>query len=175
MAIAARSPAAPPPTIRMSCAAPGTPSLTSPLLVRQDLPVVMDDEAVTAAVVELLPAGAAAAGVAQVLGDQTLVVLGHVLLAPVRMSARSEPWPEGSRDGAHGPSPVAGEAEPRPATLSVLRTVRRGKGTRPPGALRRSRAARVRQDPPDVQPDAPAPRVRHRGRVGHPGRLGAGH
>src|SRR4051794_16788232 len=88
MAMAARSPAPPPPTIRTSCAARMTLSLTSPLLVRQHLSVVVDDHAVAAPVVELFPAAAAPAGVPQVLGDQTLVVLGQVLLAAVPASAR---------------------------------------------------------------------------------------
>src|SRR4051812_374308 len=91
MAMAARSPAPPPPTIRTSCAARMTLSLTSPLLVRQHLSVVVDDHAVAAPVVELFPAAAAPAGVPQVLGDQTLVVLGQVLLAAVPASARREP------------------------------------------------------------------------------------
>src|SRR3954469_14919805 len=92
MAIAARRPAAPPPTIRTSCAARMTLSLTSPLLVRQHLSVVVDDHAVATSVVELFPAAAAPAGVPQFLGDQALVVLGHVLLAAVSASARCEPW-----------------------------------------------------------------------------------
>src|SRR5215217_9450790 len=103
MAMAARRPAPPPPTIRTSCAARMTLSLTSPLLVRQHLAVVVDDHAVDAAVVELLPGAAAAAGVAEVLGDQTLVVLGHVPLAAVRASARCEPWFESGSGCTHGP------------------------------------------------------------------------
>src|SRR4051794_19824654 len=108
MAMAARSPAAPPPTIRTSCEARTTPSLTSPLLVGQHLPVVVHHEAVAAAVVELLPAAAAATGVAQVLGDEALVVLGHVLLAAVPMTARREAWLEDGSGGTHGPSPSPG-------------------------------------------------------------------
>src|SRR3954449_9029753 len=92
MAMAARRPAPPPPTIRTSCAARTTLSLTAPLLVRQHLPVVVDDHAVAAAVVELFPGDPAPAGVAEVLGYQTLVVLGQVLLAAVSVSARCEPW-----------------------------------------------------------------------------------
>src|SRR6476469_7161961 len=87
MAMAARRPAAPPPTISTSCAAPVPPSLTAPLLVRQHPPAVVDDDSVTAAVVELFPGAPAPAGIAQVLGDQTLVVLGHELLAAVPVSA----------------------------------------------------------------------------------------
>src|SRR6478609_1254052 len=83
MAMAARSPAPPPPTIRTSCAACTTPSLTAQLLVGQHLATVVDDHAVDAAVVELLPGAPAPAGVAQVLGDQTRVVLGQELLAAV--------------------------------------------------------------------------------------------
>src|SRR3954471_12204991 len=106
MAMAARKPAPPPPTIRTSCAARMTLSLTSPLLVRQHPPVVMDDHAVAAAVVELFPAAPAPAGVLQFLGDQTLVVLGQVLLAAVPVSARCEPWVECSSDATHGPPPL---------------------------------------------------------------------
>src|SRR5688500_17414792 len=105
MAMAARRPAPPPPTIRTSCAA-RTTSLTSPLLVGQHLAAVVDDHAVDAAVVELLAGAPAAAGVAQVLGDQTLVVLGHVLLPAVRASARCEPGLESGGGCAHGPPPL---------------------------------------------------------------------
>src|SRR3954468_14878923 len=98
MAMAARSPAAPPPTIRTSCPARMTPSLTAQLLVRQHLAVVVDDHAVTAAVVELFPGAAAAARVAEVLGHETLVVLGDVLLTAVRASTRCEPWLESGSD-----------------------------------------------------------------------------
>src|SRR3954467_13006015 len=106
MAMAARRPAPPPPTIRTSCAARMTLSLTSPLLVRHHPPVVMDDHAVAAAVVELFPAAPAPAGGLQLLGDQTLGVLGRVLLAAVFVSARCEPWVECSSDAAHGPPPL---------------------------------------------------------------------
>src|SRR3954464_82740 len=106
MAMAARRPAPPPPTIRTSCAARTTLSLTAPLLVRQHLPVVVDDHAVAAAVVELFPGGPAPAGVAEVPGYQTLVVLGQVLLAAMSVSARCEPWVECSSDGTHGPPPL---------------------------------------------------------------------
>src|SRR3954468_5789114 len=102
MAMAARRPAAPPPTIRTSCAARMTLSLTPPLLVRQHLSVVVDDHAVDAAVVELLAGARAAAGVAQVLGDQTLVVLGEVLLAAVPVSARGECRSKSGSGCAHG-------------------------------------------------------------------------
>src|SRR3954468_1565969 len=105
MAMAARRPAPPPPTIRTSCAARMTLSLTAPLLVRQHLPVVVDDHAMAAAVVELFPGAPAPAGVPQVLGHQTLVVLGQVLLAAVPVSARCEPWFKSSSGGTHGPSP----------------------------------------------------------------------
>src|SRR3954467_9410028 len=107
MAMAARSPAPPPPTIRTSCAARMTLSLTSPLLVRKHLSAVVDDHAVNAAVVELLPAAAAAAGEAQVLRDQTRTVLCQELLAAVCASARCEPWPESGSGGTHGRSPLA--------------------------------------------------------------------
>src|SRR3712207_5916894 len=100
MAMAARSPAAPPPTIRTSCAAA---SLTSPLLVRQHLSAVVDVHVVEAAVVELLAGAAAPAGVAQLLGDQTLVVLGHELLAAVPVSARRQPRLESGSGSTHGP------------------------------------------------------------------------
>src|SRR5688572_7006699 len=106
MAMAARRPAPPPPTIRTSCAARMTLSLTSPLLVRQHLPVVVDDHPVAAAVVELFPAAPAPAGVAQILGDQTLMVLGHVPLAAVPVSARCEPRFKGGSGGTHGPPPL---------------------------------------------------------------------
>src|SRR5215211_1969247 len=107
MAMAARRPAPPPPTIRTSCVARMTRSLTSPLLVRQHLSAVVDDHAMAAAVVEFLPAAAAPAGVPQLLGDQTLLVLGQVLLAAVCASARCEAWPESGSGGTHGPSPSA--------------------------------------------------------------------
>src|SRR6476661_9735773 len=107
MAMAARNPAPPPPTIRTSCAARMTRSLTSPLLVRQHLSAVVDDQAVDAAVVELLLAAAAAAGEAQVLGDQTRTVLGQELLTAVCASARRKPWRESGGGGTHGPSPLA--------------------------------------------------------------------
>src|SRR3954454_24415067 len=103
MAMAARRPAPPPPTIRTSCAARTTLSLTPQLLVRQHLPVVVDDHAVAAAVVELFPGAPAPAGVPQVLGDQALVVLGHVLLAAVPVSARCQPRLERGGDRTHGP------------------------------------------------------------------------
>src|SRR4051794_12985980 len=105
MAMAARRPAPPPPTIRTSCAARTTLSLTSPLLVRQHLPVVVDDHAVAAAVVELLPGGPAPAGVTEVLGHQALVVLGQVLLTTVPVSARCEPRLESGGGCTHGPPP----------------------------------------------------------------------
>src|SRR5687768_4229310 len=104
--MAARRPAPPPPTIRTSCAARTTVSLTAPLLVRQHPSAVVDDHAVDAAVVELLPGAPAAAGVAHVLGDETLVVLGHVLLAAVPASARGESCLENGGGRAHGPPPL---------------------------------------------------------------------
>src|SRR4051794_20646812 len=113
MAMAARRPAPPPPTIRTSCAARPTLSLTAPLLVRQHLPVVVDDHAVAAAVVELFPGCPAPAGVPQVLGDQALVVLGQVLLTAVRVSARCALRLESGGGGTHGPPPLgAGTATP---------------------------------------------------------------
>src|SRR3954467_12689419 len=105
MAMAARSPAPPPPTIRTSCAARRTLSLTPPLLVRQHLSVVVDDHAVAATVVELFPGAAAPAGVAEVLGHQTLVVLGQVPLAAVSVSARCECWFKSGSGCAHGSPP----------------------------------------------------------------------
>src|SRR4029450_4328809 len=111
MAMAARRPAPPPPTIRTSCAARMTLSLTSPLLVRQHLSVVVDDHVVDAPVVELLPGAPAPAGVAKVLGDQPLVVLGHVPLAAVPVSARCEPRVECGSGCTHGaPRSGAGTA-----------------------------------------------------------------
>src|SRR5688500_14787322 len=103
MAMAARRPAPPPPTIRTSCAT----SFTSPLLVRQHPSVVVDDHSVVAAVVELLVGAPAPAGELQVLGDQTCVVLGHELLAAVPVSARGEPWLESGGGCTHGPPPLA--------------------------------------------------------------------
>src|SRR3954454_21481114 len=105
MAMAARRPAPPPPTIRTSCAARTTPSLTAPLLVRQHLSAVVDDHVVDAAVVELLAGAPASAGVPQVLGDQALVVLGHVQLAAVIAPARCEPGLEGGSGSIHGDTP----------------------------------------------------------------------
>jgi hypothetical protein len=58
-----------------------TPSLTPELLVDEDSSVVVDDQAVDAAVVELLLAGATPAGEAHLVGDQTLLILGPELLA----------------------------------------------------------------------------------------------
>src|SRR5690349_6449832 len=132
MAMAARSPAAPPPTISTSCAARTTPSLTPPLLVGEHLPVVVHDEAVAAAVVELLPAAAAAAGVAHVLGDEALVVLRHVLLTPVPVTARSEAGLEDGSGGTHGPSPSTQGQEP-PACAAQRAPERAGwEGQLPP-------------------------------------------
>src|SRR3954467_11624586 len=91
MAMAARRPAPPPPTISTSCAAAMTSSLTAQLLVHQHMSVVVDDHAVDAAVVELFSGGPAAAGVAQILGGQTRVVLGHELLTAVPVSAGGQP------------------------------------------------------------------------------------
>src|SRR5690348_4083996 len=91
MAMAARRPAAPPPTIRTSCPARMTPSLTPPLLVRQHFYAVVDDHAVDAAVVELCPAAPAPAGVALFLADQPLLVLAQEPLAAVRVPTRREP------------------------------------------------------------------------------------
>src|SRR5690349_2565518 len=126
--MAARNPAAPPPTIRTSCAARTTPSLTAPLLVGQHPAAVVDDHVVDAAVVELLPARAAAAGVAQVLRDQALVVLGHVPLAAAGVPAGCEAWLENGSGGTHGPSPSPRDKNLRPAPTRVLRTVLVGKG-----------------------------------------------
>src|SRR3954467_673852 len=113
MAMAARRPAPPPPAIRPSCAARTPLSLAAPLLVRQHLPVVVDDHAVAAAVVELFPGGPAPAGVPQVLGDQALVVLGQVLLTAVRVSARCPLRLESGGGATHGPPPLgAGTATP---------------------------------------------------------------
>src|SRR4051812_30970995 len=105
MAMAARRPAPPPPTIKTSCAARMTPSLTAPLLVLQHPSVVMDNHVVDAAVVELFPGAPASAGVPQVLREQPLMVLGQILLAAVRVSARGQPWFESGRGCTHGPPP----------------------------------------------------------------------
>src|SRR5688572_32078392 len=163
MAIAARRPAAPPPTIRTSWAARMTPSLTAPLLVRQHLAVVMDDHAVDAAVVELLAGAPASAGVAHVLGDQSLVVLGQEPLAAVPVSAGRERRLESGSGCAHGPPPsgagtvTSGFHEQR----APHRTSWEGLPARPPrlagrrarragctDAHRSARPARIRQGHP---------------------------
>ena len=59
------------------------------------------------AVVELLAGDPAPAGELQDLGDQTLVVLGHELLATAPVSARCEPWLESGGGCTHGPPPLA--------------------------------------------------------------------
>src|SRR5687767_9297288 len=90
MAIAARRPAPPPPTISTSWAARTSPSLTSELLVEQDPPVVVHDQVVDAPVVELLAVALAAAGEGDVLRDEALQVLGDGPLAVVQAPARCE-------------------------------------------------------------------------------------
>src|SRR5688572_30190795 len=127
MAMAARRPAPPPPTIRTSCAA----SLTPQLLVRQHLSVVVDDHAVAAAVVELFPGGPAPAGVAHVLGDQALVVLGREPLAAARASARCEPWLESGGGCTHGPLPCVGPPSSRISVLRTRRVVKCSRAGRP--------------------------------------------
>src|SRR4051812_44052295 len=142
MAMAARRPAPPPPTISTSCAARTTLSLTPPLLVRQHLPVVVDDHPVAAAVVELLPGGPAPAGVAEVLGYQTLVVLGQVLLTAVPVSARCEPRLESGGGCTHGPPPLCtGTVTSGTSVLRTARVVkdcRSGGGHLPPPWIPRS-------------------------------------
>src|SRR6476661_8423264 len=128
MAMAARRPAPPPPTIRTSCAALLPPSLTAPLLVGQHRSVVVDDHAVAAAVVELFPAALAPAGVAQVLGDQTLVVLGQEPLATMPVSAGGEPRLESGGGCTHGPP--ASWRRTVISEASLLRGVPNGKGCR---------------------------------------------
>src|SRR4051812_1273263 len=121
MAMAARRPAAPPPTIRTSCAARMTPSLTAPLLVGEHVPVVVDHKTVAAAVVELFPAASAPAGELEFLGDQPLMVLGQELVAAVPVPARGEPRLKSGSGCAHGPPPFGAgtvtsdlRAEPAP-------------------------------------------------------------
>jgi hypothetical protein len=72
----ARRPAAPPPTRSTSCG-PRVSSLTPELLVDQHPSSVVRDQVVQAAVVELLTVGLAATGEENVLGEETLLVLGH--------------------------------------------------------------------------------------------------
>src|SRR5680860_1024091 len=86
MAIAARRPAPPPPTISTSWAARMRPSLTSELLVDEHFSFVVHDYVVKAAVVELLLGAPASTGEQQLFGDQPLLVLGHVLL-PVGLAS----------------------------------------------------------------------------------------
>src|SRR5687767_6308166 len=88
IAMAARSPAAPPPTRSTSWAAATAPSLTPELLVAEDLAVVVHDHPVDAAVVELLLALPTAARELEVLGHEALLVLGHEGLAVPHLSAR---------------------------------------------------------------------------------------
>ena len=77
-------------------------SLTAQLLVHQHLSVVVDDHAVDAAVVELLTGAAAPAGVAQVLGGQTLVVLGRTARRRARLrTVRAAPRTRLSRQSWH--------------------------------------------------------------------------
>src|SRR3712207_4530097 len=102
--MAARSPAAPPPTSSTSCAAIGS-SLTSQLLVDEDSAVVVHHQEVDAAVVELSLGAAAATGEAQVLGGESLQVLGVAPLTAVRAAAGSEPRLETADRRSHGRPP----------------------------------------------------------------------
>src|SRR5262245_6960466 len=90
MAMAARSPAPPPPTISTSCEAANSPSLTAELLVDEHLSLVVYDHQVHAPVVELLLGAAAAAGVVHALGDEALQVLDHGTFASVALPAGCE-------------------------------------------------------------------------------------
>src|SRR3954464_13309110 len=121
MAMAARRPAAPPPTVRPWCAARMPPSLPAPLLVGEHVPVVVDHKTVAAAVVELFPAASAPAGELEFLGDQPLMVLGQELVATVPVPARGEPRFKSGSGCAHGPPPFGAgtvtsdlRAEPAP-------------------------------------------------------------
>src|SRR5262245_3174665 len=88
MAMAARNPAPPPPTMSTSWAARMRPSATPKLLVDEHLSAVVDDHAMDAAIVELFFGALAPAGVAHLLGDQPLLVLHHDAFAVTRSAAR---------------------------------------------------------------------------------------
>src|SRR5215213_3413403 len=77
IAIAARSPAPPPPISSTSWAATNAPSLTAELLLDEHLAAVVHHHVVNAAVMELLASAPAAALEAHLLGDQTEPVLDH--------------------------------------------------------------------------------------------------
>ena len=90
MAMAARSPAPPPPTRSTSWSATTASSLTPEFLVDQHPAAVVHDLPVDAAVVELLAVALASAGVRHVLGDEPLQVLGRRSLTVVQTLARRE-------------------------------------------------------------------------------------
>src|SRR6185503_5237608 len=106
IAIAARSPAPPPPIRITSCAATNSPSLTAELLFHEDLAAVVHHHVVHAAVVELLAAAPAAAGVAHLLGGQPQVVLGHGPCPALALPARRERRLEGRDGRSHEDLPV---------------------------------------------------------------------
>src|SRR4051812_23951946 len=103
IAIAARSPAAPPPIRSTSCDAIGS-SLTSQLLVDQNSAAVVHHPEMDAAVVELLLGAPAATAEPHVLGDEPLQVLGVAALTVVRAAAGSEPRLEPADRRRHGTS-----------------------------------------------------------------------
>src|SRR5215218_8840760 len=112
IAIAARSPAAPPPISSTSCDAIGS-SLTSQLLVDQNPAAVVHHPKVDAAVVELLLRAPAAAGEPHVLGGEPLQVLGVEALTVMGVTARSELRLEPANRRRHGrpPRPVDAGAD----------------------------------------------------------------
>jgi hypothetical protein len=90
MAMAARRPAPPPPTISTSWSATTASSLTPEFLVDQHPAAVVHDLPVNAAVVELLAMALASAGERHVLGDQPLQVFCRRSLTVVQTLARRE-------------------------------------------------------------------------------------
>src|SRR5688572_33496233 len=109
--MAARRPAAPPPTRSTSCVPAVGGSLTPELLVHQHLAVMVHDHVVDAAVVELLAVALASAVEAQVLRHEAVHVLAHELLARVLLAAGRDPVFEGSDRCGHGPLSSAGGPE----------------------------------------------------------------
>src|SRR5688572_4039244 len=150
--MAARSPARPPPTIRMSWAATTAPSFTPELLVEDHSAVVVDDLVVDAAVVELLVVRLAPAREAQVSCRQALQVLGDELVAVLHAAARRGPRLEPSRGGRHGAPPAPGRENAPLPTYRLPDAARNGKGSR--GAPVLSPSARPRRSGPWRAPAA---------------------
>src|SRR3954454_20324555 len=79
--MAARSPAPPPPTTRMSWSGPASAAMVGPVGVLHRLSVVPDGAHLDAAIVVLVPDAAASAGVVLVADDQAVVVVIQEVVA----------------------------------------------------------------------------------------------